>query len=87
MKKNRVLCLLLAVLMALSMAGCKGNSPGGERFREGERAVEITGVFPVQIPMGFEDFPILNIAEGVNGELLPIQVPPSTLIYFLPAMG
>lgn len=51
------------------------------------RAVEITGVFPVQIPMGFEDFPILNIAEGVNGELLPIQIPPSTLIYFLPAMG
>ena len=69
------------------MLGLRMTRTGGERFREGERAVEITGVFPVQIPMGFEDFPILNIAEGVNGELLPIQVPPSTLIYFLPAMG
>lgn len=37
--------------------------------------------------MGLEDFPILNIAEGVNGELLPIQVPPSTLIYFLACHG
>ena len=44
-------------------------------------------MFPVQIPMGFEDFPILNIAEGVNGELLPIQVPPSTLIYFFACHG
>lgn len=35
MKKNRVLCLLLAVLMALSMAGCKGNSPGGETSHTG----------------------------------------------------
>ena len=69
------------------MLGLRMTRTGGERFREGERAVEITGVFPVQIPMGFEDFPILNIAEGVNGELLPIQIPPSTLIYFLPAMG
>lgn len=69
------------------MLGLRMTRTGGERFREGERAVEITGVFPVQIPMGFEDFPILNIAEGTNGELLPIQIPPSTLIYFLPAMG
>ena len=69
------------------MLGLRMTRTGGERFREGERAVEITGGFPVQIPTGFEDFPILNIAEGVNGELLPIQVPPSTLIYFLPAMG
>ena len=35
MKKNRVLCLLLAVLMALSMAGCKGNSLGGETSHTG----------------------------------------------------
>lgn len=35
MKKNRVLCLLLAVLMALSMAGCKGNSPGSETLHTG----------------------------------------------------
>ena len=37
--------------------------------------------------MGFEDFPILNIGEGVNGELLPFQVPPSTLVYLMPAAG
>ena len=41
-------------------------------------------MIPDQRPLA-ED--ILNIAEGVNGELLPIQIPPSTLIYFLPAMG
>ena len=35
MKKNRVLCLLLAVLMVLSMVGCKGNSPGGETSHTG----------------------------------------------------
>ena len=35
MKKNRVLCLLLAVLMALSMAGCKGNFPGSETSHTG----------------------------------------------------
>ena len=69
------------------MLGLRMTRTGGERYREGERAVEITGVFPVQIPMGFEDFPLLNIAGGVNGELLPIQTPSTTLIYLLPAVG
>lgn len=69
------------------MLGLRMTRTGGERYREGERAVEITDLFPVQIPMGFEDFPLLNIGGGVNGGLLPMQIPPSTLIYFLPAMG
>ena len=55
---------------------------GGSDQEGGMASVSYT-----HLPMGFEDFPILNIAEGVNGELLPIQIPPSTLIYFLPAMG
>ena len=62
------------------------NLVGGERYKSGS-TVRISGVFPVQVPMGFEDFNILNIAEGVNGELLPFQVPPSTLIYLVPAAG
>lgn len=51
------------------MLGLRMTRTGGERFREGERAVEITGVFPVQIPMGFEDFPTFNneiIAHSVS---------------------
>ena len=59
---------------------------GGERCKSGS-TVRISGVFPVQVPMGFEDFNILNIAEATNGELLPFQVPPSTLIYLVPAAG
>ena len=59
---------------------------GGERYKSGS-TVQISGAFPVQVPLGFEDFPILNIAEGANGELLPFQVPPSTLIYLVPAAG
>lgn len=59
---------------------------GGERYKSGS-TVRISGVFPVQVPMGFEDFAILNIAEATNGELLPFQVPPSTLIYLVPAAG
>ena len=62
------------------------NLVGGERYKSGS-TVRISGVFPVQVPMGFEDFNILNIAEGTNGELLPFQVPPSTLIYLVPAAG
>ena len=58
----------------------------GERYKSGS-TVQISGAFPVQVPLGFEDFPILNIAEGANGELLPFQVPPSTLIYLVPAAG
>lgn len=60
---------------------------GGMRYKSGGAAVKISGAFWVQVPMGFEDFPILNIAEGVNGELLPFQIPPSTLIYLMPAAG
>ena len=59
---------------------------GGERYKSGS-TVQITGAFPVQVPLGFEDFTILNIAEDANGELLPFQVPPSTLIYLVPAVG
>ena len=59
---------------------------GGERYKSGS-TVQINGAFPVQVPLGFEDFTILNIAEDANGELLPFQVPPSTLIYLVPAAG
>ena len=58
----------------------------GERYKSGS-TVKINGSFPVQVPPGFEDFTILNIAEDANGELLPFQVPPSTLIYLVPAAG
>lgn len=60
---------------------------GGMRYKSGGAAVKISGAFWIQVPMGFEDFPILNIGEGVNGELLPFQVPPSTLAYLMPAAG
>lgn len=54
---------------------------------QGIRFGKTRDFYLTEYTMDFEDFPILNIAEGVNGELLPIQIPPSTLIYFLPAMG
>ena len=60
---------------------------GGMRYKSGGAAVKISGAFWIQVPLGFEDFPILNIAEGVNGELLPFQIPPSTLVYLMPAAG
>ena len=54
---------------------------GGAMYREGERTLRIEDDFPVQVPMGFEDYMVLHLDKGQRGGLLPVQKPSEPLLY------
>ena len=60
---------------------------GGRQYTEGEAPTTVSGTFPVQVPVAFDIFPVLNVAGGDSADGFPIQQIPYELFMFDPAQG